>query len=77
MAGVTVVDVLSGVERRIESIDYVVPVYPRRSIGDVYFDLLDRVGDRTDITIRRIGDAAAPRLIQSAILQGHEVGTQI
>ena len=77
VAGVTVVDVLSGVERRIESIDYVVPVYPRRSINDVYFDLLDRVGDRTDIAIRRIGDAAAPRLIQSAILQGHELGTQI
>lgn len=75
--GVTVVDVLTGAERRIESIDYIVPVYPRRSRGDLYFTLLERVGDRTDITIRRIGDAAAPRLIQSAILQGHEVGAQI
>lgn len=75
--GVDAVDVLTGSPRRIEGTDFVVPVFPRRSRDDLYFGLLDRVADRTDIEIRRIGDAAAPRLIQSAIHQAHQVGTEI
>lgn len=73
--GVTVVDVLNGTERRLGSLDVVVPVWPRASRDDLYFTLLDRIAAREGPApdILRIGDAAAPRLIQSILLEAHQI----
>ena len=72
--GVTVLDVLNGTERRIAPLDLVVPVWPRASRDDLFFELLDRVetleGARPEIL--RIGDASAPRLIQTILLEAHQ-----
>ena len=72
--GVTVRDILTGGERRIEPLDVVVPVWPRASRDDLYFELLDRLeatdGPRPEIL--RIGDASAPRLIQTVMLEAHQ-----
>jgi 2,4-dienoyl-CoA reductase-like NADH-dependent reductase (Old Yellow Enzyme family) len=55
--------------------DAVVPVYPRRSRDDIYFRLQELLSSRNgDVYLERIGDAAAPRLVQSVLLEAHKVG---
>jgi 2,4-dienoyl-CoA reductase-like NADH-dependent reductase (Old Yellow Enzyme family) len=76
-SAVVVVDLLTGVERRIEPLDVVVPVYPRASRDDLYFELLDRLGDATSPSVMRIGDASAPRLIQTILLEAHQIGMEV
>jgi 2,4-dienoyl-CoA reductase-like NADH-dependent reductase (Old Yellow Enzyme family) len=73
--GVTVVDILNGAERRIGPVDVVVPVWPRASRDDLYFQLLDRIaeGGGTGPEVLRIGDASAPRLIQNVLLEAHQI----
>ncbi len=73
--GVTVLDILNGIERRIGPLDVVVPVWPRASRDDLYFALLDRVAAAKGPApeVLRIGDASAPRLIQSVMLEAHQI----
>ena len=53
--------------------DVVVPVYPRASRDDLYFELRDRLGEGSTVEVMRIGDASAPRLIQTIMLEAHQV----
>jgi 2,4-dienoyl-CoA reductase-like NADH-dependent reductase (Old Yellow Enzyme family) len=70
-----VVDVLTMEERWIE-VDAVVPVYPRRSRDDVYYRLFEQLAERgDDVRLERVGDAAAPRLVQSVLLEGHKLAS--
>jgi hypothetical protein len=75
--GVVVVELLTGTERRIGDLDVVVPVYPRASRDDLYFQLLDRLGDDPAITVMRIGDASAPRMIQTIMLEAQQIGMEL
>jgi pyruvate/2-oxoglutarate dehydrogenase complex dihydrolipoamide dehydrogenase (E3) component len=75
--GVVVVDLLSGEERRIADVDIVVPVYPRTSRDDLYFQLLERLGDDPAVTVNRIGDASAPRMIQTIMLEAQQVAMEL
>ena len=72
--GVVVEDVLNGEERRIEPLDVVVPVWPRASRDDLFFALKERLEGIDGPLVLRIGDASAPRLIQSVLLEAHQVG---
>ena len=56
-----------------------VPVYPRRSRDDIYFELRDLLvsDDDTGVYVERIGDAAAPRLIQSNLVEAHRIGAML
>ena len=77
--GVAVVDALNGTARRIEA-DAVVPVWPRASRDDLYFALADRVAALPPDArpeLFRIGDASAPRLIQTVILEAHQVAMRL
>lgn len=71
-------DVLTG-EDTWEQFDAVVPVYPRRSRDDIYFQLRERFaeGGRSDVELMRVGDAAAPRLVQSVLLEAHKIGASL
>lgn len=75
--GAVVVDLLSGRERRLGGFDLVVPVYPRASRDDLYFDLLDRLGDESPLTLLRIGDASAPRLIQTIMVEAQQIAMEL
>ena len=77
--GVTVLDILNGIERRIEPLDVVIPVWPRASRDDLYFQLLDRLEGDGGLTLEllRIGDASAPRLIQSVLLEAHQKAMEL
>ena len=72
---VTVTDILNGIERRIGPFDVIVPVWPRSSRDDLYFELLDRLESAAGPSplVIRIGDASAPRLIQSILLEAHQI----
>jgi 2,4-dienoyl-CoA reductase-like NADH-dependent reductase (Old Yellow Enzyme family) len=72
-------ETLTGEERWVD-IDAVVPVYTRRSRDDLYFQLLDRIqagGDGAGIDLKRIGDAACPRLVQLVVLEAHKFAAQV
>ncbi len=71
--GAAAVDLLSGAERTITGFDFVVPVYPRASNDDLYFRLIEHLGDESVVTVERIGDASAPRMLQSVILEAQQV----
>jgi hypothetical protein len=76
---VKLVDVLD-LQERWEPYDAVVPVYPRRSRDDIYFQLLQRLssdGRTGEIRLERTGDAAAPRLVQSVLLEAHKLGASL
>jgi len=75
---VKMVDVL-GQDERWEPYDAVVPVYPRRSRDDIYFQLLQRLNsnDGAEVRLERTGDAAAPRLVQSVLLEAHEMAVSL
>ena len=69
-----------GAELAVESpveADIVVPVYPRVSRDDLYFQLVDGLGDRDDIRVERIGDASVPRMIQTVLLESHQLAMQL
>ncbi|MEA2420758.1 MAG: hypothetical protein QOE60_2964 [Thermoleophilaceae bacterium] len=68
--GVRVLESLTGAERFIAA-EAVVPVLPRRSRDDVYLQLLDEVAGRDRPRIERVGDAAAPQLVQHVLAGAH------
>ena len=69
---VEVLDVEPTLGDREQEVDAVVPVYPRRSRDDLYFELLDRVAEG-EVQVERVGDAAEPRLMQMVILEAHKL----
>ena len=75
--GIVAVDGLSGDERRITGFDLIVPVYPRASRDDLYFQLVDRLGDDASVTVMRIGDASAPRMIQAIMLEAQQIAMEL
>ena len=70
---VRLVELTTGQERVIDGVDVVVPVYPRASRDDLYFELRDRLGEGSVVEVMRIGDASAPRLIQTIMLEAQQV----
>jgi hypothetical protein len=52
-------------------------VYPRRSRDDIYFDLFDKLDGREGPRLERLGDAAAPRLVQSVLSEAHVFAAEI
>jgi hypothetical protein len=63
---------IPGEEEWIEDLDWVVPVMGRRSREDLYLKLRERP-DMAERRIERVGDCVAPRLIQSNILEAHQL----
>jgi hypothetical protein len=74
---VVVEERLTGAVRRIIGIDAVVPAYPRASRDNLYFALLDRLEGDAQISVERVGDASAPRLIQTVMLEAHRIGMDL
>lgn len=61
-------DALAGEKRVLEDVDAIVPVFTRRSRDDLYFSLLDRLENAPRrVRLERVGDAAAPSLIQNVL----------
>lgn len=59
-------------------VDVVVPVYSRRSRDDLYYRLLDLVKESGRVvSVERVGDAAAARLIQTVLLEAHQIGVAV
>jgi 2,4-dienoyl-CoA reductase-like NADH-dependent reductase (Old Yellow Enzyme family) len=75
--GVRLVDQLSREDRRVDGLDVVVPVYPRVSRDDLYFEVVDALGERDDIRVERIGDASVPRMVQTIILEAHQLAMRL
>jgi len=74
---VQLLEMLSGTQRT-QAVDFVVPVYPRRSRDDLFFRLYDQIRENgSDVQLERIGDAAAPRLVQMVILEAHKLGVRV
>ncbi|GAA1136450.1 FAD-dependent oxidoreductase [Nocardioides aquiterrae] len=56
----------------------VVPVYARRSRDDLYHRLCDLVEESgRDVQVERVGDAAAARLIQTVLLEAHQLAASV
>jgi hypothetical protein len=72
-------EVLTGRTRSIPGIDAVVPVYARRSCDDLYFGLraLSANDETRPVQVTRVGDAAAPRLIEAVLLEAHQMALTI
>jgi 2,4-dienoyl-CoA reductase-like NADH-dependent reductase (Old Yellow Enzyme family)/thioredoxin reductase len=68
---VTLVDVHSGDEQAMDDVDTVVLAIGRRSNDALYRALRGR------LPVFRIGDCAAPRFLQQAILEGDRIGREI
>jgi mycofactocin system FadH/OYE family oxidoreductase 2 len=64
--------VFSFAERRIDDVDTVVLAYPGRAAASLYQELKGAVPE-----LYRIGDCVAPRKVDMAILEGHDVGRRI
>lgn len=77
--GAVVKEVLTGRTRSIAGIDAVVPVYARRSCDDLYFGLRALLADDKThpVQVTRLGDAAAPRLIEAVLLEAHQMALAI
>ena len=60
-----------------DGLDAVVPVYPRVSRDDLYFQVVDALGERDDIRVERIGDASVPRMVQTNILEAHQLAMRL
>ncbi len=58
-------------------VDAVVPVYPRASRDDLYFQLLDELGEDASVNVVRIGDASTPRLVQTIMLEAQQVAMEL
>jgi 2,4-dienoyl-CoA reductase-like NADH-dependent reductase (Old Yellow Enzyme family) len=75
---VRLLETLSGRERWVEGIDAVVPVYTRRSRDDIYWRVQDTIAENgNSVQLERIGDAAAPRLVQLVLLEAHKFAAQV
>ncbi|RYC05910.1 FAD-dependent oxidoreductase [Nocardioides zhouii] len=75
--GVLVVDVVTEVEEWLPA-DAVVPVHARRSRDDLYHQLVDLVAESgRDVTVERVGDASAARLIQAVLLEAHQLAASM
>lgn len=71
------VDVVSGEDSWL-TVDAVVPVSWRRSRDDLYYRLQDVVGAAGLATqVERVGDAAAARMVQTVLLEAHQMGTAL
>jgi hypothetical protein len=70
--GVSMRNVLSNREWKLEGIDRVVVTGDRVADDGLYRDLTEKVGE-----IYRIGDAYMPRRIADAVKEGHDVGLRI
>jgi hypothetical protein len=77
--GAVVRDILTGRTRSIPGVDAVVPVYARRSCDDLYFGLRALCADdeAPPVQVTRVGDAAAPRLIEAVLLEAHQMALAI
>jgi pyruvate/2-oxoglutarate dehydrogenase complex dihydrolipoamide dehydrogenase (E3) component len=73
-ADVTVADLWSGVERRIE-VDAVVAILGRRSLTDIYLGLADQ--KTRGWRLERVGDCVSPKLIQDTIADSYQLGRSI
>jgi hypothetical protein len=72
-----VVEGVTGVEQWLD-VDVVVPVHSRRSRDDLYHRLCDLVADSgREVRVERIGDASAARLIQTVLLEAHQVAVTV
>lgn len=72
-----VVDGVTGVEQWLD-VDVVVPVHSRRSREDLYHRLCDLVAESDrEVRVERIGDASAARLIQTVLLEAHQVAVTV
>ncbi len=69
------VDVVSGEETWV-SVDAVVPVSWRRSRDDLYYRLHELVAESgATVQVERVGDAAAARMVQTVLLEAHQMAT--
>jgi 2,4-dienoyl-CoA reductase-like NADH-dependent reductase (Old Yellow Enzyme family) len=67
-----------GARERWMEVDAVVPVLPRRSRDDLYFQLRDLIAERgVEVELERMGDAAAPRLIQLVLTEAHRFAARV
>ena len=66
------VDIYSGEEKRLESVDMIVPVNQGRPRDSLYRQLSSE-----GISVLRVGDALAPKDVGEAILDGHRAGWHI
>jgi 2,4-dienoyl-CoA reductase-like NADH-dependent reductase (Old Yellow Enzyme family) len=74
--GAEVVDVLTGDNRRLD-VDFVVPVYPRRSRNDLYLELEQLLDSRSDVQLVRVGDSSSPRLIEGMMVEAQKIGMEL
>jgi 2,4-dienoyl-CoA reductase-like NADH-dependent reductase (Old Yellow Enzyme family) len=75
---VLLLDALSGRERWAQDIDVVVPVLPRRSRDDLYFQLQQLIDQRdADVQLERMGDASSARLIQLVLTEAHRFAAKV
>lgn len=72
-------DVLSGESYWSSDFDLVVAAYPRRSRDGLYLGLLEAAAEHSGGSprVERIGDAAAPRLIETTLLEAHLLGATL
>lgn len=69
---VLLVNGVTGAERW-QDVDAVVPVYSRRSRDDLYYRLDDLIASSgRDVQLERLGDASAPRFVQSVLLEAFQ-----
>jgi 2,4-dienoyl-CoA reductase-like NADH-dependent reductase (Old Yellow Enzyme family) len=69
-------DALAGEQRVLEDVDAIVPVFTRRSRDDLYFSLLDRLENAPRrVRLERVGDAAAPSLIQNVLTEAQALAS--
>ena len=64
--------VFSFADRTLQDVDTVVLAYPGKAVGELYGQLKGTVPE-----VYRIGDCVAPRKVDMAILEGHDVGRRI
>ncbi|MFC5586824.1 FAD-dependent oxidoreductase [Nitratireductor kimnyeongensis] len=67
---------VEGAEQVIDGVDAVVAVIGRRSCEDLYHQCRESPL-LAGVTVRRVGDAVAPRLIESNIAEAHAAGLEI
>jgi 2,4-dienoyl-CoA reductase-like NADH-dependent reductase (Old Yellow Enzyme family)/thioredoxin reductase len=67
---------MPGDEETIDGVDWVVPVIGRRSREDLYLELKAAAGFEK-VRIERVGDCAAPRLIQATITEAFELAREL
>lgn len=67
---------MPGDEEIIDAVDWVVPVIGRRSREDLYLELKRAPGFES-VRVERVGDCAAPRLVQATITEAFELARGI